>query len=68
MTETGPGRARDIIALLHEFGDRWEIEAHPGGTDTFSATRRTGTEVRVIVARTPRELFDKLTVAEAGDG
>jgi len=67
VTETGPGRARDIIALLAEFGDRWHIELQPAGLDIYSATRVTGTAVRVIAARTPRELFDKLTAAESDE-
>ena len=68
MTETGPGRARDIIELLRTFGDRWHVEAHPGNTDVFIATRRSGSEVRVVAARTPRELIRKLAEVESLGG
>ncbi len=53
---------------LAAYGQRWEIEANPGGLDVWYATRQRGTETRVIVAFSAPELAAKLAAIEAADG
>ena len=66
---TGPGRAREIITLLRDYGGRWQVDAHPGGLDVLSAVKRSadGRHIRCIVARTAAELAAKLEAAEQAE-
>jgi hypothetical protein len=62
-----PAIPPDITDLIATYGGRWEIAIRPGGLDVITATRRSGRQVRSIIARTAGELAAKLAAAEAED-
>ncbi|HEX7268550.1 MAG TPA: hypothetical protein VF256_14130 [Streptosporangiaceae bacterium] len=60
MTDHPPQPA-EIAALIHDAGERWQIE-HDTGLDVWTAVRRSpdGRHIRVLVARDPAGLRGKL--------
>lgn len=63
---TPPATPLPHDALLAAYAERWEIIERPGGLPVWSAERRSGDgrSVRYLVARSPRELAQKLETAE----
>jgi len=49
-----PAQPAEIAALIHDHGERWQIE-HTGDLDVWTAVRRSrdGRHIRVLVARDP---------------
>ncbi len=63
-----PARPAEIAALIHDHGERWQIE-HTGDLDVWTAVRRSrdGRHIRVLVARDPADLRGKLETVEADE-
>jgi hypothetical protein len=63
-----PSQPAEIAALIHDAGERWQIE-HDPDLDVWTAVRRSpdGRHIRVLVARDPSGLRGKLETVEAGD-
>lgn len=53
-----------VPAKLIPFSGRWTIAAYPGGLLCYTAEKREGTALRLIVAPSPAELAGKLAAAE----
>jgi hypothetical protein len=60
-----PAQPAEVAALLHDHGDRWQIE-HEDGLDVWTAVRKSpdGRHIRVLVAHDPASLRGKLAGAE----
>ena len=58
----------EIAALMHDHGERWQIE-HDPGMDVWSAVRRSpdGRHIRVLIAHDPAALRGKLETVEADE-
>jgi hypothetical protein len=54
------------LELEEQFGERWRID-RDAVLDIYSADRRSGPEIRFVVARSPEELAARLAVIEAGE-
>jgi hypothetical protein len=63
-----PAQPAEIAALIHDHGERWQLE-HDPGLNVWTAVRRSrdGRHIRVLVARDPAVLRGKLETVEAGD-
>jgi hypothetical protein len=63
-----PAQPAEIAALIHDHGERWQLERDPG-LDVWTAVRRSpdGRHIRVLVARDPAALRGKLETVEADD-
>jgi hypothetical protein len=63
-----PAQPAEIAALIHDHGERWQIE-HTGDLNVWTAVRRSadGRHIRVLVARDPAGLRGKLETVEADD-
>jgi hypothetical protein len=63
-----PAQPAEIAALIHDHGERWQIE-HDPGLDVWTAVRQSpdGRHIRVLVARDPAGLRSKLETVEADD-
>jgi hypothetical protein len=55
-----------VVALLAPYTCRWQIDAHPGGLDIWTATWRSadGRHIRCLIARSAVELAGKLATAD----
>jgi hypothetical protein len=62
-----PAQPADIAALIHDHGERWQIE-HTGDLNVWTAVRRSrdGRHIRVLVARDP-SLRGQLETVEADE-
>jgi hypothetical protein len=63
-----PAQPAEIAALIHDHGERWQIE-HTGDLNVWTAVRRPrdGRHIRVLVARDPADLRGKLETVEADE-
>jgi hypothetical protein len=63
-----PAQPAEIAALIHDHGERWQIE-HTGDLDVWTAVRRSrdGRHIRVLVARDPASLRGKLETVETNE-
>jgi hypothetical protein len=63
-----PAQPAEIAALIHDHGERWQLE-HDSGLDVWTAVRRSpdGRHIRVLVAHDPASLRDKLETVEADE-
>ena len=63
-----PAQPAEIAALIHDHGERWQLE-HDPSLDVWTAVRRSpdGRHIRVLVARDPAALRGKLETVEADE-
>jgi hypothetical protein len=63
-----PAQPAEIAALMHDHGERWQIE-HTGDLNVWTAVRRSpdGRHIRVLVGRDIAALRGKLETVEADE-
>jgi hypothetical protein len=68
MTDHSAPQPSEIANLLHDHGERWQIE-YIEDLNVWSAVRRSpdGRHIRVLVARDPTGLRGKLETVEADE-
>ena len=63
-----PAQPAEIAALMHDHGERWQIEHEPG-LNVWTAVRRSpdGRHIRVLVGRDIEALRGKLETVETDE-